>query len=118
MELLIREGDYVPDGLGGFVRRRGAEEVLQRVLFRLTARRGGLPFLPQLGSRLHLVLREKPVARQALAQRYVAEALEQERDVQVTGVSLTQDGGRGTLTVRLNWQGESLSVQARLWEGE
>ena len=53
MELLIRDGDYVPDGSGGFLRLEGAQELLERVLFRLVARRGGMPFLPELGSLLH-----------------------------------------------------------------
>ena len=48
MELKLENGDYVPDGKGGHVRLGGAEEVLARVLFRLTARRGAVPFLPAL----------------------------------------------------------------------
>ena len=75
MELQIQNGDYVPDGLGGFRRLTGGEALLQRVLFRLVPRRGAFPFMPELGSRLYLVLREKPAARQALAEQYVAEAL-------------------------------------------
>ena len=67
MELQIQNGDYVPDGLGGFRRLTGGEALLQRVLFRLVPRRGAFPFMPELGSRLYLVLREKPAARQALA---------------------------------------------------
>ena len=51
MELRIQNGDYVPDGLGGAVRCQGADALLERVLFRLTARRGGLPLLPRLPSR-------------------------------------------------------------------
>ena len=58
MEIKIQNGDYVPDGLGGVVRLSGAEALLERILFRLTARRGGLPPLPALGSRLHLLGRE------------------------------------------------------------
>ena len=41
MELLLREGEYVADGRGGVVRLEGEEALLGRVLFRLTARRGG-----------------------------------------------------------------------------
>ena len=63
MELQIQNGDYVPDGLGGFRRLTGGEALLQRVLFRLVPRRGAFPFMPELGSRLYLVLREKPAAR-------------------------------------------------------
>ena len=52
MGLSLREGDYVPDGTGGLRRTGGQEALLERVLFRLTARRGSFPFLPELGSRL------------------------------------------------------------------
>ena len=52
MELELRNGDYVPDGVGGLRRVRGREALLQRVFFRLTARRGGLPFLERLGGGL------------------------------------------------------------------
>ena len=52
MELRLREGDYVRDELGGVERLTGGEAVLQRALFRLSARRGAFPFLPELGSRL------------------------------------------------------------------
>lgn len=60
MELRLEQGDYVPNGAGGFQRLEGAEALLQRVLFRLTARRGQFPFLPELGSRLYQLGREKP----------------------------------------------------------
>ena len=40
MELMLRDGDYVADGRGGVKRTEGGEEVLQRVLFQLGARRG------------------------------------------------------------------------------
>ncbi len=58
MERKLVEGDYIPDGMGGLTVLSGGEEVLARVLYRLTARRGGLPFLPGLGSRLYLLGRE------------------------------------------------------------
>ena len=48
MELLIKNRDYVPDGTGGFVRVSGKEELLQRVLFQLSARRGGFAPLPEV----------------------------------------------------------------------
>jgi len=110
MELKLKYGDYIPDGAGGMERGEGAQAVLNRVLFRLTARRGGLPFLPELGSRLHEVLREKPSARLAAARQYVAQALEQE-DVEVTDVMLTQDGDRAEIAVHLTWQGEALTAR-------
>ena len=60
MIALLRNGDYCPDGMGGFRQAWGGEEVLERVLFQLTARRGSFPLLPQVGSRLYLLGREKP----------------------------------------------------------
>lgn len=63
MIALLRNGDYCPDGMGGFRQAWGGEEVLERVLFQLTARRGSFPLLPQVGSRLYLLGREKPAAR-------------------------------------------------------
>ena len=53
MELQLENRDYVPDGHGGVTGLRGMEALLARTLFRLTARRGALPFLPELGSRLY-----------------------------------------------------------------
>ena len=58
METKLVNGDYVPDGLGGVERLSGADALLGRVLYRLTARRGQFPPLPELGSRLYLLGRE------------------------------------------------------------
>lgn len=117
VELLIRNGDYVPDGAGSLCRLTGEEEMLARVLYRLTARRGGLPFLPRLGSRLYLLPREKPSARQTLAAQYVAEALEEEPELKVTEVILTEDRDQAELTVWLEWNGSPASVTVEL-QGE
>ena len=105
------DGDYVPDGMGGLTALSGGEEVLARVLYRLTARRGALPFLPNLGSRLYQLGREKPAARQALAAQYVAEALGEESELTVRAVELVQTGETGLLTVQLDWQGQELTAQ-------
>ena len=112
MELELKNGDYVPDGIGGVRRVSGREALAQRVLFRLTARRGAMPFLPGLGSRLHEVIREKPGARQTLCARYVAQALEEETDLSVTDV-VWQDTEEGAeVTVSLEWKGQPLTVTA------
>ena len=116
MELKLKNRDYVPDGSGGMERGDGAQAVLERVMFRLTARRGGMPFLPELGSRLHEVLREKPSARLAAAKQYVAQALEQE-DVEITDVALIETERGAQLVVSLLWQGEGLSVTTQLEGG-
>lgn len=117
MERKLEHGEYVPDGSGGLVSLTGREELLQRVLFRLKARRGGLTFLPELGSRLYELLREKPSARTALATQYVAQALKDEQDLKVTAVELGQViDGKMELVVRLEWQGEPLGVTVVLGE--
>ena len=48
MEWNLGAGDYIPNGTGGLTALSGGEEVLARVLYRLTARRGAFPFLPEL----------------------------------------------------------------------
>ena len=101
METKISNGDYVSDGLGGVERCKGTDALLERVLFRLTARRG---------SRLYLLSREPTARRQSAAAQYVAEALAEE-DVTVTEVSLAPEaGGRVRLTVLLDYRGEALNM--------
>lgn len=110
MEPRIQNGDYIPDGLGGVVRSQGADALLERVLFRLTARRGGLSPLPQLGSRLYLLGREPAAQRLSAARQYVAEALAEEA-VTVTDIALAPaEQDRTRLTVQLEYQGTDLSV--------
>ena len=110
MEPRIQNGDYIPDGLGGVVRSQGADALLERVLFRLPARRGGLPPLPQLGSRLYLLGREPATQRLSAARQYVAEALAEEA-VTVTDIALAPaEQDRTRLTVQLEYQGTDLSV--------
>lgn len=112
MELKLVDGDYQADGAGALVRLSGREALLARVLFRLSARRGGFAPLPEMGSRLHLLWREKPSLREGAARQYVAEALEDE-PVQVTAVTLTpQADGRAELRVTL--RAEEGEAQLRL----
>lgn len=110
MEARLSNGDYIPDGLGGVVRCQGADALLERVLFRLTAHRGQFPLLPQLGSRLYLLAREPAAQRLSAARQYVAEALAEE-EVTVTDVSLTPTGDdRIKITVLLEYDGTDLSI--------
>ena len=46
MELKIKDRDYVADGMGGLVRVSGWDELLERVLFKLSVRRGSFSLLP------------------------------------------------------------------------
>ena len=111
MEWKLERGDYIPDGTGGLTALYGEEEALGRALYLLTARRGKFPFLPEMGSRLYQLGREKPSERQALAAQYVAEALSEEPDLSVRSVELVQEGEAGLLTVHLDWRGEALTAQ-------
>lgn len=117
MEARLENGDYLPDGRGGFLTAEGDEALLQRALLRLSARRGSFPFLPELGSRLYLLPREKPSARQALAVQYAAEALGDEEDLRVTGAELCERADGLGLTVYLDWQGQELSAGLLIGEG-
>ena len=110
MELRLENGDYIPDGTGGVVRAEGDEALLQRVLFRLSARRGALPMLPELGSQLYLLGRERPEERLSAARQYAAEALQAE-GLTVEDVHLTERGdGRMDLTVWLRGEDTALAA--------
>lgn len=109
MALILRNGDYVPDGKGRFETAQGAALVLERVLWKLGIKRGSFPFFPELGSRLHLLGRAPAGEREALAGQYVSEALWDEQ-VTVRAVTLRQEGDRGFLTVQMDWEGEALTA--------
>lgn len=111
MEYLLKDGDYVSDGNGGFQRAAGDGALLQRVLWKLSVRRGSFPFLPGLGSRLYLLPGEKPGARSAAARQYVSEALADEEDLTVEDVRLEEAGdGALRLTASLRYGGAALSA--------
>ena len=113
MSLILREGDYLPDGHGSFQRAEGAGELLERILWKLTVRRGSFPLLPQLGSRLHLLGRARQRERETLAQQYVREALADEK-VTVGEVTLSPREEGALLTVQMEWQGEDLTATVEL----
>ncbi len=104
---MVRNGDYVSDGAGGFLRAEGTDELLQRVLWKLSIPRGSFPLLPALGSELHRLGRAKPAERAGLARQYVAQALSDEAELSVAGVELSAGG---ELTVELDWRGEALRL--------
>ena len=114
MSLLLQDKDYADDGNGGVAAVRDGDELLGEVLFRLAARRESFPFLPSLGSRMHLLRRVKPSERENLALQYAVEALEGLAEVTVTGVSAYEEDGTFRVSVELLWQGTRLAVTARL----
>ncbi len=116
MSLKLTDRDYAPDGNGGVAAAQGGEELLEEALFRLTARRGSFPFLPELGSRMHLLRRRKPSEWDTLALQYAAEALEDMEGVRVTGAAARRDGDRLLVTAALLYEGAAEPVEIRLEE--
>ena len=110
MELKIKDRDYVSDGAGALVRVSGREELLERVLYKLSVRRGSFALAPELGSELHLLWREKGERRETAAKQYVAE----ETALTVSGVSLEQKGDLLLLRAALLYEGETLEVSVRI----
>ena len=111
MAMRLVNGDYVPDGNGGFCTVHGAEAVLDQVLFRLTARRAAFPFLPQLGSRLYLLGREKPSVRLSAAKQYVLEALADETELELNDVAVVETAdGQMELIVRFAYHAQQFSL--------
>ena len=90
--LMLVNGDYVPQ-------ENGLQAVLQRMLMKLTARRGQFPFMENFGSRLWTLDRLRPAERQAAAEQYVLEALRDEPGLMVEQVTLAENGGKASLTV-------------------
>ena len=97
MELKIKDRDYVADGAGGLVRVSGWDELLERVLFKLSVRRG----------KLHLLWREKGESRATAAKQYAAEALADEEGLSVTGMELAEKNGFLELRVLLRYENET-----------
>ena len=108
-EPILKDGDYRLSG-GNLQYAEGAQAILERVLFRLRARRGRFPFCSGLGSRLWQLGSLPAGQRASAAEQYVAEALEDE-PVRVEQVELTEAAdGTAALTVRLTWEEETLAV--------
>lgn len=110
MQNKLVNGDYVPDGAGGFVRLEGAADLLAQALFRLSCRRGSFPFLPDLGSRLYALGREKPSARAAVAQQYAVEALAG-LAVTVDAVTVTAEDDALAVTIQLTADGNAETLE-------
>ena len=113
-ENLLIGGDYVPDGFGGFVRKTGKEGLLCEALFRLNCRRGGFPFLEELGSRLSSLSKQKKSQWVLLAQQYCAEALAP-LGLSVRQVSVTEQGNRQiAVTVYIKDEDEQFTLEVNV----
>lgn len=113
MELKIIGGDYAVSE-GRLCSVSGADEILQRVLMKLTAKRGGFPPMPDFGSRLYLLPGVKKTERAALCEAFIAEALTGEQEVAVSSVSLSEVGDEIRIALSLRYKGGDLDVALSL----
>lgn len=111
MRMRMKNGDYVPDNLGGFQQVQGDEQILSAALFLLTARKGRFAPLPEVGSRLYLLSREKPSQWESAAAVYAQEALEP-LGLTVTKAVVTPGADGLQVEIYAEYQGEELRLEA------
>lgn len=116
MELKLANGDYVPDTrMGvGFETVTDLDELLQRVIFKLTVRRGSFPMIPELGSDLWLICREKKSNRLSAAYQYVSQALSDEEQVQIENVAVSETEDGLNVDVKLIYNGEEALISVEI----
>lgn len=95
METACYGGDFLLTAGGIPKECTPKEAVLQQVYVRLAAKRGGLPYLPALGSRLHALPDRARTTEAVLA--CIAEAMEDCTDAEI--LSTTVEDGRITAEV-------------------
>ena len=88
----------------------GDQEIVDRVLFKLTARQGEFPFLTNLGSRLYKLPFEKSANLRNVAYQYVLEAIDDETEVQVQDVKVEVLDDSIDLTVILIRNDDSIRI--------
>ena len=111
MAMKLVNGDYVKNVWGGFETVSGVEEILDRVLFKLNCRRGGFAPMPELGSRLYLLGREKIENLNSAARQYILEALTGETEIAVSDVTAVKNfDGSISVKAEFNYLGENTAV--------
>lgn len=105
----LNSGDYVAVG-SSIARAQGQEAAFCNALFRLQCRRGSFPFLPDLGSRLWMLGRERPADRAVLARQYCAEALSGS-GVRAENVCVREQGGALLVETELRQGEDTVSVE-------
>lgn len=108
MEMKITDGRYVPAEQYGLSTVDGAQELAQRIIMKLTAKRGQFAPLPDYGSRLYLLQTVKPSMRETLVRQYVAEALSDESGVELEALELSYEGDRADLSLTFVYNGETI----------
>ena len=107
MELKLADGKYIKGNYQGLVQIDEVEELLQRFEMKLKIRRGAFIPMPEYGSRLYLLTREKPSNRQSAARQYVLEALSDEADIELDSLELSsKTDGDVLLSISFTYKGE------------
>ena len=84
----LENRDLVKKGLGDLQIIEGLEAKKQSMMIRLIVERSSFIYDEELGSRLKLLLREKPSRVNRMADLYVREALEPEEDIEILKVDV------------------------------
>jgi len=113
MELKTVNGDYEAGMNGGIKTVSGIEELAQRVIMKLSCRRGQFHPKPDYGSRLYkLTGSERPSDRETAVRQYVAEALADEAGLKLRAVDITaEDTDSLRLRLTFEYTGEEFSVE-------
>ena len=114
MEMKLCNGDYIPNSLNGFKLAMGFEEKLERILYKLSCRKGGFAPMPNLGSELHKLLREKRENRVSSARKYILEALFDEHGIVLTDVRVSEINEGLTVDAEFEYSGLKESVTIKL----
>ena len=85
-----------------------------RVLYKLSVRRGSFALAPELGSRLHLLWREKADGRAAAAKQYIAEALADETELTVENVTVREGDGVLEVETALRYGAEQTALRVTI----
>lgn len=100
MELKLENGQYVSSKYGGLETVSSDDELCQRLMMKLTARRGGFAPWQDFGSRLYcLVGGVKSSELPSLAEKYISEALSNE-NVSIESL-IVEELGDGTANFEL-----------------
>ena len=113
MDYMLQNGEIQLDSTGKPIQLQGTAELKQRVLIRLTVRRGSLKAMPELGSRLYR-LSSGAMQLENQAAAMIREALYTMPEVTVLSVkaeSLQKDGVELCITLLIQGQEEKLYLQ-------
>lgn len=112
MDTAISGGDFALGANGRPKTAEGAEELFQRATIRLTVPLGAFPCNPALGSRLHALTADTPLAGEK-AFSMAREALRSLPQLAVSGAQFRAGGGP-SVAVTVSYGGESRELEVKL----